>query len=714
MATSLFSLLDLLASRFRSDSDNDNTDENPSSISIQVSDTEPQSQPRSRSHTETTRPAGFAPNRSPNRSPNISRQNRSHTTVLDPNAPPGALSPTSGPGLLSVNHPISRQHRRSTQFNPNRRSIGSVPRPVGAVPTDPTKLPTTTTTTTATTATPIDENNNNNNNLVVPQLHTPSLELNNNNEQNQPITLVVPNSDGTSITTTSTAPAQNKTANELQVSSFAVGSIIATTPGFQDPNQIYSSQEGIEMQEYIDQEDDGEYTDDDIPIGEEFPIEEEYDQDPPEEEAKKELKEPFNHLAFFKVFGKYFSKLLVLTLMVSFIAVSYGVFEIYAGCRFVDINHEDWPTWGIAVHAVSRVILNFALCMYPYVLLLSFFGFRDTLVCLLIGIVASSGASVWAVVNTVKNYLDPTLALLPSYFFFVVALLGSSHYMGRKINSPTFRHLFMAQFVLAAVALVLYDFLLVPWYTRSGSVSKSVVRILIHPGICATALFVSRACSSRINPKVPGTQVFPVLIFMWFSTYYGRFFNSSMSLLFMTGTMAIVSLLELFWRTTLRPRDKKIMNAICGYCFKRKLTHSTNFDKIYRDFLRHEQLYENTSILTSCLVYIAYYNVFDKEGLSYSTLFASMAIQFSLEWVTDLVSMYIESRVYNMDVLHYEQPPKGFYFLVCYTFFLGMAYSTSRVILISEGKWLADINSGGSTSASVVEALVSLVAPSFS
>lgn len=155
----------------------------------------------------------------------------------------------------------------------------------------------------------------------------------------------------------------------------------------------------------------------------------------------------------------------------------------------------------------------------------------------------------------------------------------------------------------------------------------------------------------------------------------------------MSGTMAIVSLTELLWRTTLRPRDKKIMNAICGFCFKKRLTHSQNFDKIYRDFLRHEQLYENTSILTSCFVYIAFYNVFDKSQLDYTTLFSSMAIQFSFEWVTDIISMYIETRIYKIEALHWKNPPKYFYFMLLYTFFLGMSYSTSRVILLGEGKW---------------------------
>eukprot|EP01133_Synstelium_polycarpum_P000178 gene178-214_t len=450
---------------------------------------------------------------------------------------------------------------------------------------------------------------------------------------------------------------------------------------------IDSSQDpmAIEMNDYTGQEDD--YTDsDNLDMAEECA----YDGDENEDDFEKKdaPPPPFSHKEFGIELFKYFGSMLTSVLLVSTVAIAYAMFEMYAGCRFVNINFSDWPQWGIITHSVSRIVLNTALCMYPYILLTTFFGFKETMVCLWIGLAASVGSSAWATFNVVKPVLNQTLALLPSYFFFVVALLSSAHYMGRKVKSATFRHLFMGQFVLAAIALVIYDFALVPFYIQTNSINKSIVRILIHPGICAIALFVSRACSSRITPIIPGTNVFPVLIFMWFSTYYGRFFNSNMSLLFMTGTMVIVSLLELVWRTTLRPRDKKIVNTICGYCFNVELQHSNNFDRIYRDFLRHEQMYENTSIITACAVYLAYFSVFDATHFNYSTILTSMAIQFGLEWATDIISLYIESRVHHMDVLRREKLPKGFYFIICYTFFLGISYSTSRIILINENKWL--------------------------
>ncbi|KAM9995463.1 hypothetical protein ACTFIY_001655 [Dictyostelium cf. discoideum] len=723
MATTLFSLLDLLASRFRSDSQegqDSQEGENTSALSIQVSESEPQSQPRSRSHTEVSRPPNLPTNNNnnnnnnhnnnpnrvvrPNRSPIQTRQQRSHTTALDPNGlPPGV---GVDPNLLS---PQTRQQRSGSQLRPNnlnrdpsRRNSTNLPRRPLSTTLQPINntTPTTTSATTKTETTPstlevptipIDSNNNNNNN--------------NENEQPKSITLQVPtivelqtpiqeeiNLEKEKI---GPSPIPNfNTPSNLLNTSYAAGTVLVTPPLFTSNDPMNSSKDGIEMKGYGDGDDQDEYGDedqydeyDDADRDDDQQNKEDIEQPIEALEEKKEPLPPFSHKDFIRVFGTYFLKILGLTLAISIMAVGYGCFEIFLGCRYIDTSSATWPYWAIVTHSISRTILNFSLCMFPYFLLLTFFGFRDTIVPLIIGLISSSGASAWAIYNTVHELLDQTLALLPSYFFFCVALVLSSHYMGRKINDPTFRHLFMGQFALAAIVLVLYDFAILPWYVKTSSINKSVVRILIHPGLCAMGLFVARACSSRIKPKTPGTNVFPVLIFMWFSTYYGRFFNSNMSLLFMSGTMAIVSLTELLWRTTLRPRDKKIMNAICGFCFKKRLTHSQNFDKIYRDFLRHEQLYENTSILTSCFVYIAFYNVFDKSQLDYTTLFSSMAIQFSFEWVTDIISMYIETRIYKIEALHWKNPPKYFYFMLLYTFFLGMSYSTSRVILLGEGKW---------------------------
>ncbi|KYQ93203.1 hypothetical protein DLAC_05842 [Tieghemostelium lacteum] len=646
MAQTLFSLLDLLASRFRSNSENEEENQQPNEnnlISVTVSDTEPQSQPRSRSHTETTRPSNL-PNQNPNnnnnnnisrpnKSPVLPRQQRSMTTTGDPSK----LSPD-----------FLRPQNRNDLLNQLYQK-----------PKDGTT--TTTTTTTGATLTGSE---------VQPQ-QPPPMNL----SESQPV-----------ISTSQSMIDNNQ--NSIAASTDSHKPLMESTNLVNNNMVIGSTDGGIEMQEYIDNE-----SSDGLNYATETPMGENCEK----EEPKKEPLKPFNHKEFSVGFVKYFLFLIILMLFVAAFATGYGIFEIYAGCRFTTTKFVYWPEWGKATHALSRALLNCFLCMFPYCLLFCFFGDKVTRVPLYISATSSLGASAWAIFNAMKPMLKPTLALLPSYGFFVIALVASSHYVGHKIKSPTFRHLFMGQFVMAAITLVLYDFLIVPFYVDATSIQKSVVRILIHPGISALNLFISRSCSSRINPYIPGTQAFPVLIFMWFSTYYGRFFNSNMSLTMMTITMSIVSILELLWRTTLKPRDKKIVNAICGYCFKKQLTHSANFNNIYRDFLRLEQLYENVSIVTAACVYLGYYNVFDPENLSYSRILSGMAIQYALEWATDAISMYIESRYYRMDVLSFQKPAKGFYFMITYTFLLGMAYSTSRIILIASNEWLGDSNDFGSS-----------------
>ncbi|GAM17366.1 hypothetical protein SAMD00019534_005410 [Acytostelium subglobosum LB1] len=519
--------------------------------------------------------------------------------------------------------------------------------------------------------------------VAVPQVPTPELSI-----------VSVPNIDsnvgyGNNTVVFVPTPLPSAEDGELPLSSAAASDfrdytgtiIMLPTVEPQVPKEI-------EMKDFTQ---DGEYDDEEAATqdgADEFNGEEEEEVIDEAEIKKYPPAPPFSNRAFFSEVLYYFGRLLILVLLVSTVSVGYGMFEIFLGCRFVDVSEDTWPLWGKITYSISRIVLNTCLCMYPYILLSLSYGFRMTLVCLPIGIASSMGASAWATYNIFRPVLNHKLSLLPSYGFFVIALLASATYVGKKLKSRNFRHLFMGQFVLAAVALVFYDFFLVQFYiTTDDQIKKAVIRVVVHPAICAIALFISRACSSRIRPYHRGTNVFPVLIFMWFSTYYGRFFNSNMDLGYMTGTMAIVSLLELIWRTTLRPRDKKIINAICGYCFNVELRHTNNFERIYRDFLRHEQMYENSSIITATAVYLAYFHVFDPDNLNYSRILAGMAIQFALEWVTDLLSFYIESRVHKLDILYRERHPRGFHFMICFTFFLGMAYSTSRIILINEGKW---------------------------
>ncbi|EGG13339.1 hypothetical protein DFA_11100 [Cavenderia fasciculata] len=753
MSSTFLSLFDLLASRFRSDSGGENNGQGGMSVQVgdqsESSDLSGHSQPRSRSHTETVRPSNLP---LPNRSPIQSRQNRSMTTQYDPSLPPPQTGnqnnnnnqnnqntltvpgqPPRNPNRRSTNMP-----RRGTVVDQNGNTTTTttttlqVPNgPPGLKVSPQHKRRSTVVRPPSNVNLPLNNNNinnNNNNNNSTSTTTTTTTTSTNNNNNEEIVTLTIPKDTQqqttTTTTPTTTSPIIMTDSLVLRVPNIVVGStndfeaiVVNSTPNspetmtqsndplvpFVPPLDLQpnsNGEHGIEMTTMGDDDntEDDQYSyddyDPDIPTAGEFATEEDLEMatkgDGEEEEVEEEKPMIFTHKSFFINIGKYFGSMLGMVILVSCVAVAYGLFEIYAGCRFVDnTEYSTWPFWGVVTHSISRIVLNTALCMYPYLLLTMFFGFKKTMVCLWISLGASIGASVWSTYNVVNPVLNQTVALLPSYFFFVVALLGSTSYLSRKIGSPTFRHLFLGQFVLAAIILIIYDFLLVPFYITTTSINKSVVRIVIHPGLCAAALFVSRACSSRIKPDVPGTNVFPVLIFMWFSTYYGRFFNSVMSLGFMTGTMVIVSLLELVWRTTLRPRDKRIMNAICGYCFKKELTHSNDFAKIYRDFLRHEQLYENTSILTACAIYLAFYSVFqDDLGGNYARVLSSMAIQLALEWSTDALSLYIESRVHKMEVLKIEKLPKGFYFMICYTFFLGMAYSTSRIILITEDKWL--------------------------
>ncbi|KYQ99937.1 hypothetical protein DLAC_03903 [Tieghemostelium lacteum] len=387
---------------------------------------------------------------------------------------------------------------------------------------------------------------------------------------------------------------------------------------------------------------------------------------------------------------KYHWDLFIIAVLVTLISCAYITFYITFGSRYVFVEDKDqWPKWGKIASIISGVVNEQFLVMIGYCILRSQFGHKQTKVAIPLALCFSLASILLTTFGRIYEF-DGAVNYIPKYMLSLGNIIFVSLLIGYKsFKRPMFAFWFTLPFVVMVLVLVIYDFFLLKWYIRSTSeISKSIIRIIVHPVITAVCLLISRVSASQMIPHKPRSTIAFILLPLCFNTFYGRFFGTTMnSLAGVAVSGLLISLVDMIWKCSLRLRDSFIVRYLCR-CSKDASFYMQHNLPLYAEYQSHELIYEISANFVATFLVVTYFYVY--SSVSYIPFqFKIMAMQLSFTFVTEFVVAYVSLSYLKLPIIiPFSKRPSGFLFVTIFCWLVGIAYSSIRIINILNGNWI--------------------------
>ncbi|EFA85398.1 hypothetical protein PPL_02401 [Heterostelium album PN500] len=374
----------------------------------------------------------------------------------------------------------------------------------------------------------------------------------------------------------------------------------------------------------------GELKDDELGHSKEFKVKESYFQ-------WKYLKGALGYHAFH----------LLIVAIVTLVCCLYISFYVTFGSHYINVPYEEWPLWSKVSWVITGIVNEQFLHSMGFAIIRSQYGHKLTKCLIPYHVVIALLSAAFEIYSRVTR-LQGSVLYIPKYMLALADIILISYLFGYKVLKKKFFVLwFSLPFLFMAVFLIIYDYSLLPFFLKKSTteITRSVIRILIHPAITAVCLLVSRFCANMIKDyDIPPRSILSLtLIPIVFNTFYGRFFGNSMgTLLGVTISSLVLSFTDLFWKCSLRARDSFIVKYLCR-CSKNASVIMKHNLPIYAEYQSFDLIFEISSNFISTFLIITYYLVYSPSELDIGFQFKVMAIQLAFSLGTEIVVSYVEN-----------------------------------------------------------------------
>eukprot|EP01132_Coremiostelium_polycephalum_P004170 gene4170-5219_t len=395
---------------------------------------------------------------------------------------------------------------------------------------------------------------------------------------------------------------------------------------------------------------------------------------------------------YFKETFKYHLQLFWISIIVVIIACIFITFRITFGTRYIFLpSFKDYPTWGKYSSVIAAVGNELIITSFGFTVNFSQFGYKKTKCALPVAILFLIASATYTTISIVYD-LKGTVGYLPKYALALTNVIVVSLIIGIKtFKRPGYAFWYSTPFLLMGICLIGYDYLLLKFYLAdtTSDISRSIIRILVHPFITAVCLLVARICANQIAIHKPRSVIAFILIVLVFNTYYGRFFGNTMNTLVgVTISSMVLAFVDMIWKCSLRARDSILVKLIMKCSQNASFYLKINYP-LYAEFQSHELIYEIASNFVSTFLIITYFFVYNPSNLNLKFQFSVMAIQLVFSIGTELIVTYVSLSVLKLHIIiPFKDRPKNFMFITNFSFLVGLAYSSVRIINILHNKWI--------------------------
>ena len=302
---------------------------------------------------------------------------------------------------------------------------------------------------------------------------------------------------------------------------------------------------------------------------------------------------------------------------------------------------------------VDGIVFNFLIDVASALVIMRLFGGRLRRACLTLLAVSF----VLGLINvSVELFLvTHVLSLLFGILFYPGVWLALAAIVRRRLKVGIMLSIVIPQLVGFSVYLA-YSFALpFAWEAMNQDWQRALFRLIVHPLIFELAMFLVRMGMRHMPEAHPSFQYILVIYFQMLSSLYGRMLVSSTESASWTVIMSVVlSVQEVALRLSVGWRDRTLYRWVVAKRRRRNevvrvadereelIFRTPRSLRLRGELVTQDQIFEGVGIIAATAALILFPTTVSSTQLTPERVATSFAIQWTIEYITDLLVMLIE------------------------------------------------------------------------